>query len=79
MGGKFGKNWCRDSQIFEVRQAHPHTILVKEPPPPETDIVKLEVEALKRHQIGILKLYFLQSLASYGYSLAHAGMSFTNP
>ena len=28
------KNWYRDSQIFEVRQAHPRTILVKEPPPP---------------------------------------------
>ena len=28
------KNWYRDSQIFEVRQAHPRTILVKELPPP---------------------------------------------
>ena len=28
------KNWYRDSQIFEVRQAHPHTILVKVTPPP---------------------------------------------
>ena len=28
------KKWYRDSQIFEVRQAHPRTILVKEPPPP---------------------------------------------
>ena len=26
------KNWYRDSQIFEVRQVHPRTILVKEPP-----------------------------------------------
>ena len=32
--GNLAKNWYRDSQIFEVRQAHPHTILVKEPPPP---------------------------------------------
>ena len=34
--GNLAKNWCRDSQIFEVRQAHPRTILVKEPPPPGT-------------------------------------------
>ena len=32
--GNLAKNWYRDSQIFEVRQAHPRTILVKEPPPP---------------------------------------------
>ena len=32
--GNLSKNWYRDSQIFEVRQAHPRTILVKEPPPP---------------------------------------------
>ena len=31
--GNLAKNWYRDSQIFEVRQAHPRTILVKEPPP----------------------------------------------
>ena len=30
--GNLAKNWYRDSQIFEVRQAHPRTILVKEPP-----------------------------------------------
>ena len=28
-GGKLGKNWYRESQIFEVQQAHPRTILVK--------------------------------------------------
>ena len=33
--GNLAKNWYRDSQIFEVRQAHPRTILVKEPPPRE--------------------------------------------
>ena len=32
--GNLAKNWYRDSQIFEVRQAHPRTILVKDPPPP---------------------------------------------
>ena len=32
--GNLAKIWYRDSQIFEVRQAHPRTILVKEPPPP---------------------------------------------
>ena len=32
--GNLAKNWYRDSQIFEVRQAHPRKILVKEPPPP---------------------------------------------
>ena len=31
--GNLAKNWYRDSQIFAVRQAHPRTILVKEPPP----------------------------------------------
>ena len=31
--GNLAKNWYRDSQIFEVRQAHPRTILVKDPPP----------------------------------------------
>ena len=31
--GNLAKNWYRDSQIFEVRQAHPRTILVKETPP----------------------------------------------
>ena len=30
--GNLANNWCRDSQIFEVRQAHPRTILVKDPP-----------------------------------------------
>ena len=30
--GNLAKNWYRESQIFEVRQAHPRTILVKEPP-----------------------------------------------
>ena len=30
--GNLTKNWYRDSQIFEVRQAHPRTTLVKEPP-----------------------------------------------
>ena len=30
--GNLAKNWYRDGQIFEVRQAHPRTILVKEPP-----------------------------------------------
>ena len=35
MGGKFGKKLVyRDSQIFKVRQAYPHTILVKVTPPP---------------------------------------------
>ena len=33
MGGKLGKNWYRASQIFEVSQAHAHTILVKVTPP----------------------------------------------
>ena len=28
------KNWYRERQIFEVRQAHPRMILVKLPPPP---------------------------------------------
>ena len=32
--GNLAKSWYRDSQIFEVRQAHPRTILVEEPPPP---------------------------------------------
>ena len=32
--GNLAKNWYRDSQIFEVQQAHPRTILVKEPPRP---------------------------------------------
>ena len=27
------KNWCRESQILEVRQAHPHTILGRVLPP----------------------------------------------
>ena len=31
--GNLAKKWYRDNQIFEVRQAHPRTILVKEPPP----------------------------------------------
>ena len=31
--GNLAKNWYRDSQIFEVRKAHPRTIVVKEPPP----------------------------------------------
>ena len=30
--GNLAKNWNRDSQIFEVRQAHPRTILVKVTP-----------------------------------------------
>ena len=30
--GNYAKNWYRDSQIFEVRQAHPRTILVKVTP-----------------------------------------------
>ena len=30
--GNWGKNWYRESQIFEVRQAHPYTILVKVAP-----------------------------------------------
>ena len=34
--GNLAKDWYRDSQIFEVRQAHPRTILLKEPPPPGT-------------------------------------------
>ena len=29
MGGSWGKNWYRESQIFEVRQAHPRMILAK--------------------------------------------------
>ena len=32
MGGKLDKNWYKESQIFEVWQAHPHTILVKVTP-----------------------------------------------
>ena len=32
MGGKLDKNWYRESQIFEVRQAHPRTILVRVTP-----------------------------------------------
>ena len=38
--GNLAKNWYRDSQIFEVRQAHPRTILVKEPPPGPCDSPK---------------------------------------
>ena len=33
MGGRLGKNWYTESQIFEVRQAQPRTILVKVSPP----------------------------------------------
>ena len=33
MGGKLGKKLYGESHIYEVRQAHPRTILVKEPPP----------------------------------------------
>ena len=32
--GNWAKNWYRESQIFEVRQAHPRTIFVKVTPPP---------------------------------------------
>ena len=38
--GNLAKNWYRDSQIFEVRQAHPRTILVKEPPPGSPDLTR---------------------------------------
>ena len=39
--GNLAKNWYRDSQIFEVRQAHPRTILVKEPPPPGVRLTQI--------------------------------------
>ena len=45
--GNLAKNWYRDSQIFEVRQAHPRTILVKEPPPPG-----VQHETLMKHLNG---------------------------
>ena len=45
--GNLAKNWYRDSQIFEVRQAHPRTILVKEPPPPGLWLAHLKYLLLK--------------------------------
>ena len=45
--GNLAKNWYRDSQIFEVRQAHPRTILVKEPPPPPGDSIPALVGFLR--------------------------------
>ena len=46
--GNLAKNWYRDSQIFKVRQAHPHTILVKEPPPPVSKALPSTCLVLRR-------------------------------
>ena len=55
--GNLAKNWYRDSQIFEVRQTHPRTILVKEPPPPGTYLWK--VSSLGQGQAPVAKLLLL--------------------
>ena len=45
--GNWAKNWYRESPIFEVRQAHPRTILVRvtqSPPPPPPVIINLYIK-----------------------------------
>ena len=41
------KNWYRESPIFEVKLAHPHTISTKVPPPVPTFGYRQDIVAVK--------------------------------
>ena len=46
------KNWYRESQVFEVRQAHPRTILTKVTTPPGPKVPF----AITRHKLSMLEI-----------------------